>query len=258
MTRNAHSPLYTRLVALDREVHAGLRLKAAANLEFAAGLSTVPLLCAEFRAAAREYAIVFVRGADDALMPAVLTGTPQGRNLYVDSSGHWNAGYVPAYVRRYPFLTARTAADQYAVCIDAECPGFDANEGVQLFADAGEPSLLLRQVLKNLSDFQQHAELTETFARRLQAAGVLIAADARADLGHGRSVVLRGLVIVDEARLRALPDPTLREWLTSGVLALIHAHLLSLGNLLHLLAREHADDEHTDDERAVAVAERMQ
>lgn len=241
MTRNSTAPLYSRIVALDREVHAGLRLKSAPNLAFAAGLSTVPLLSVEFREAAREYAIVFVRGADGSLLPAALTGKPPGPNLYLDTAGRWNAQYVPAYVRRYPFLTARTAADQYAVCIDAECAGFDSAEGAQLFADAGEPSPLLQQVLRNLADFQRHVQLTDAFTRRLQAAGVLIDAGAKADLPDGRSLGLQGFCIVDETRLRTLPDASLREWLASGELALIHAHLLSLGNLLQLLARQPAD-----------------
>jgi hypothetical protein len=242
MTRNSDSPLYSRVVALDRELHAGLRLKAASSLEFAAGLSTVPLLCVEFRDAAREYPIVFVRHAEQGLMPAVLTGTPEGPNLYVGPAGHWDARYVPAYVRRYPFVTARTAPDQYTVCIDAGCPGFAAEDGALLFADAGEPSPLLRQVVNNLADFQQHAELTEAFTQRLHAAGVLIETDAGLELADGRSLALRGLCIVDEARLRALPDATLRQWLEGGELALIHAHLVSLGNLLQLLVRRRAAD----------------
>jgi hypothetical protein len=247
MTRNSHPPLYGRVVALDREVHAGLRLKCASNLAFAAGLSAVPLLCAEFRDAAREYAIVFVRSADQGLMPAVLTGKPEGPNLYVDATGRWNAQYVPAYVRRYPFVTARTAPEQYAVCIDAECRGFDTAEGAQLFVGTGEPSPLLHHVVKNLADFQQHAQLTEAFTRRLQAAGVLIDADAKADLSDGRALALRGFCIVDEARLRDLPEATLREWLAGGELKLIHAHLLSLGNLLQLLARQRADESLSSD-----------
>jgi len=247
MTPNAPFPPYGRVVALDREVHAGLRLKPAPSLAFAAGLSAVPLLCAEFRDAAREYAIVFVRGADHGLVPVVLTGKPQGRNLYVDAAGRWNARYVPAYVRRYPFLTARTAPDQYAVCIDAECPGFDVAEGAQLFADAGEPSPLLRQVVQHLALFQRHAQLTEAFTGRLQAAGVLIDAQAKADLCGGQALALRGFCIVDETRLPALSDAVLREWLTGGLLALIHAHLLSLGNLPQLLARQPADENLSSD-----------
>jgi len=247
MTHKSHSPLYGRVVALNREVHAGLRLTGASNLAFAAGLSAVPLLCAEFRDAAREYAIVFVHSADEGLMPAVLTGRPEGANLYVDAAGRWNARYIPAYVRRYPFVTARSAPEQYAVCIDAECPGFDGADGAQLFAGNGEPTPLLNQVVRNLADFQQYAQLTEAFTQRLQAAGVLTNVDAKMNHSDGRSLALRGLCIVDEARLHALPDATLREWLVGGELALIHAHLLSLGNLLQLLARQPADETHSSD-----------
>jgi hypothetical protein len=230
------------VVALDRQVHARLRLKPATDLAFAAGMSAVPLLSAEFGDAAREYAIVFVRGTDQSVVPAVLTGKPNGPNVYLDAAGRWNAQYVPAYVRRYPFLTAQTAPDQFTVCIDAACSGFDATEGAQLFAAEGEPSPLLQQVVHNLADYQRHAQLTEAFTQRLVAAGVLVDADAKADLANGQAMALRGFCVVDEAHLRALPDSTSKEWLASGDLGLIYAHLLSLGNLLQLLRRQPLDE----------------
>ncbi len=37
-------------------------------------------------------------------MPAVLLGIRDQENLYVDDNGAWNAKYIPAFVRRYPFV----------------------------------------------------------------------------------------------------------------------------------------------------------
>jgi hypothetical protein len=105
--------LYVRPVALDRDRHAARKLNPPADLGFTAGAAVVPLLSAEFTHAAREYPIVFVRGVEQELIPVVLTGVPGGHNVYVDDASRWNARYVPAYVRRYPFAFAHTASEQY-------------------------------------------------------------------------------------------------------------------------------------------------
>jgi hypothetical protein len=235
----AASPLfYQRLVALDGNVHAKLKLSAPPDLKFSARSPVVPLLSVEFTEAAREYPIAFLRGADGTLLPVALTGAPAGDNVYIDAAGRWNARYVPAYVRRYPFMFARTSPDQLTVCIDAAYPGFNETEGTPMFDSIGEPSPMLKQIVANLSEHQRQSTLTEVFVRRLESAGLLMEASAKANLNDGRRLDLTGFWIVDESRFRALPDATLKEWFASGEIGLIYAHLLSLGNLLELLRRQ--------------------
>jgi SapC len=230
---------YQCVVALDRDLHAKLRLDPPAGLAFSAGAPVIPLLTCEFADAAREYPIVFLRGAEQRLLPVALTGAPDGQNVYVDAAGRWDARYVPAYVRRYPFIFAQTGADQFTVCIDAACPAF-GESGVPLFEATGEPSRMLQQVVNRLGEYQSQAEFTQTFMQRLEAAGLLVEGAAQADLQDGRSLALRGFWIVDEARFRALPEGTLKEWFVNGDLGLIYAHLASLGNVLELLHRRPA------------------
>lgn len=229
---------YQQVIALDRELHAKLKLHPLGNMAFAAGAPVVPLLCAEFAQAAREYPIVFLRNADQGLLPVALTGAPGGGNVYIDAAGQWNAQYVPAYVRRYPFVFADTAPGQLTVCFDPSCPSLNDTEGAALFEDSGEPSATLQQVVQLLSDYQRQAQLTQAFMVRLEAADLLIDARAQADLGDGRSLALQGFLMVDEARFKALPEATLKDWFASGELGLVYAHLLSLGNLLGLLQRQ--------------------
>ncbi len=229
---------YQQVVTLDRELHAKLKLRPLGNMAFAAGSPVVPLLCAEFAQAAREYPIAFLRNADQRLVPVALTGAPGGGNLYIDTAGQWNAQYVPAYARRYPFVFAETAPGQLTVCFDQTCPALNDTEGVALFEDNGEPSATLQQVVQLLSDYQRQALLTQLFIDRLEAADLLIDAHAQADLSDGRSLALQGFLMVDEARFKALPEATVKDWFASGELGWIYAHLLSLGNLLGLLRRQ--------------------
>jgi hypothetical protein len=238
MTPAAAPLFYQRLVALDGHVHAKLKLSAPPDLKFSARSPVVPLLSIEFTDAAREYPIAFLRGADGNLAPVALTGAPGGDNVYIDAAGRWNARYVPAYVRRYPFMFAQVSPNELTVCIDAAFPGFNEIDGTPMFDAAGEPSPMLKQIVANLSEHQRQARLTEGFVQRLEAAGLMMEASAKANLNDGRCLSLEGFWIVDEARFRALPDATLKEWFASGEIGLIYAHLLSLGNLLELLRRQ--------------------
>jgi hypothetical protein len=239
-TANSAPLFYQRVVALDGTVHSKLKLSAHPDLKFSVRSPVVPLLGVEFTEAAREFPIAFLRGADKAWVPVALTGAPEGDNVYVDADGRWSARYVPAYVRRYPFVVARSAPDQLTVCIDEAYPGFNESEGTPLFEEGGEASSTLRQIVANLTEYQRQAKLTERFMQRLAAAGLLMEANAQANLSDGRGLTLKGFWIVDEARFRALPDATVKEWFVSGELGLIYAHLSSLGNLLELLRRQPA------------------
>ena len=229
---------YNRLVMLDRQAHARLRFRAPEEYSFAASATMVPLLGAEFSPVAREYPIVFMsEDQGKNFFPVALTGMPQGKNLFVDERGLWSARYIPAYVRRYPFVFAETASDQFAVCIDPSSNCLDETQGTPLFESNGEPSAAMQDTVKRLGDYQRAMLLTRGFMEKLAAANVLMDANAKAELPDGRSMVWRGFWTVDEQRFRDLPEAALKDWFRSGELGLIYAHLISLGNLADLLRR---------------------
>ena len=63
----------------------------------------------EFARAAAVYPIVFVEDkTKDAFRPVTLLGLDAGENLFVSESGKWEASYIPAIIRRYPFALANT------------------------------------------------------------------------------------------------------------------------------------------------------
>jgi hypothetical protein len=230
-------PLFYRsVVPLDRQAHARLRVRNADHFLFTADAPLIPLLTAEFAPVAREYPIVFMKD-DGVTVPVALTGMPQGKNLFLDAKGRWDARYVPAYVRRYPFVFAETSPENYTVCIDPSSDLLNEKEGTPLFESNGEPSASLQETIKRLGDYQRVTNFTRSFTQRIAAANLLMEANAKAELPDGRSYMWRGFWTVDEARFRELPEATLKEWFTSGELGLVYAHLLSLGNLADLLRR---------------------
>ena len=226
---------YERVVALNDQTHARLRVRPASSFAYAARTNSVPLLSSEFFECAREYPIVFARG-EAGPVAAALLGLREAENLYVDKDGTWDARYVPAFVRRYPFVPGKGAQGELLVCIDEASECFDAREGEPLFLE-GKPSPQLEHAMKFLAEFHQGAATTELLGRRLQDLGLLRQSDSLAQLNDGTQFRLNGLNVVDESKLRALDRDIVQELFVSGGLAVIYAHLMSLGNLGALVDR---------------------
>src|SRR5579875_238928 len=113
--------IYEKAVPVTRKRHGNVSIKAGNNYAFAKNVNSVPLLTSEFDLACVEYAIVFSGEKD--IMPAVLLGIRDNENLYIDDRGAWNAKYVPAFVRRYPFVFSSQDGKTFSLCIDEEFPG---------------------------------------------------------------------------------------------------------------------------------------
>ncbi|MCF8178958.1 MAG: SapC family protein [Sulfuritalea sp.] len=226
---------YEHVVALNDKIHAGLKVRPSDGFAYAAKTNSVPIVTGEFLECAREYPIVFARGETGPL-PAALLGLRESENLYVDPQGKWDARYVPAFVRRYPFVPGKGAQGELLVCIDETSPCFDTEVGEPLFVDGG-PTGQLEHARKFLEEFHRATAATEALGRRLETLGLLRQADSLAQLNDGRSFRLNGLNVIDEAKLQNLDREVIHELFSEGSLALIFAHILSLGNLGGLVDR---------------------
>lgn len=229
---------YEKPVALDRDKHRGLKVRATASFAFAGKANSLYLAGVEFNEACKEFAIVFTRVAGGRTVPVAMLGLRSRENLFVDAQGGWDAGYIPAFVRRYPFVLAELpgSADM-AVCVDEAFAGLGTSEGEALFDAAGRDTPFLQNALDFLGRYQAEYRRTEAFCRRLEEAGLLVEMNARADLVDGRSFTVNGLLVVDEQKLLALPDATILALFRSGELHLISMHLLSLSNMQKLVDR---------------------
>ena len=226
---------YEKVAPLNDKVHAGLKVRPPAGFGYAAKTNSVPLLASEFFDAAREYPIVFAHSPEGPV-PAALLGLRDAENLYVGADGRWDARYIPAFVRRYPFVPAKGPQGEMIVCIDEASPCFDGKGGEPLFVD-GKPSPQLDHAMKFLSEFHNGVTVTDTLGKHLEALGLLRQADSVAQLHDGTQFRLAGLSVVDETKLRQLAPDAVQELFANGTLGVIYAHLTSLGNLGALVDR---------------------
>ncbi|MGN6481773.1 SapC family protein [Luteibacter sp.] len=231
--------IYDRPRQLNRAAHRGLRLVTAGTSHaFARGVNSVPVVAAEFARAGLEYPIVFA-GQPGQEQPAVLLGLHGADNLFVDDAGQWaQDAYVPAFIRRYPFVLAEgDNGEDFTVCVDEGYAGFARDQGEPLFNDDGSDTELLAHALRFLSDFQAGLGETRAFTARLRALGLLETRTLHVQPAQGAPSTLDGFQVVSAERLAALKGKPLATLHASGDLGLVHAHLHSLHNVQRLSAR---------------------
>ena len=218
---------YREPVILDSIAHARLRIKPVERFPFATGTNSIVLAADEFYMAQAHYPIVFTLAEPVAALAVVGLGAV--RNLFVSEDGQWRAGsYVPAYVRRYPFvMVERTGSDNLTLAIDQKAEALSVNEGELLFI-AGQPSPVTQRVLEFCATFQRQVEAARQFATALIEQKLLIENQAQLNLPSGAATALSGFQVIDEARFNAMPDEVVSEWRQRGWLGLVYAQLMSM------------------------------
>jgi len=226
---------YQNPVALNKEAHADLTVSPSPEgYRFAASTRAIMVATVEFFDAGRQFPIIFSASADGTIFPVALLGLEENENLFVDVKGVWTAQYVPAYVRRYPFITTDGADGQTTVCFDEAFDGFNLEGGFPLFED-GEPTEKTREIQAFLQDYLVQLQQTREFGAMLLKEGLLKQIDAQANMESGKSYALNGMLVVDEQKLNQMADVDLVKLFRNGSLALLYAHLLSLRNFTTLI-----------------------
>jgi len=239
----ADNLFYKKTTVLDRKTHKKLRYEPSTNVMFSKTALAVPLLAGEFSLASREFPIIFLKVPGDEIVPVALLGLPGEENQHVDAKGEWLGRYVPAYVRRYPFVLAQADNSELIVCFDEEFPGLNEKTGDFLFTKDEEPTETLNKVTQFLTEFHQQSLATQQFVNKMKALDLLIESTATIKSAQADDYSLQGLLIVDEAKLRNLPDSEALNLFRTAEIGLIHAHLMSLSNLTDLLSKRQGSDQ---------------
>lgn len=223
--------IYENAVPVNAARHANASVEVGTGYVFSAALNAVPLMAVEFLRAASEYAIVFATNVDEAFMPIVVLGIRGGENLYLGADGGWRAHYVPAFLRRYPFVFSSSPdPGKLTLCIDESAAGFNrTGRGEPLFVQ-GRPSPYVEQVLRFLKEYQGHFARTEAFGRKLRRLGLLEPMRAQVQTPGGERLSMKGFFAAQRSRLRGLAADDLASLTATDELELLYLHLHSLRN----------------------------
>ncbi|MEG3123518.1 SapC family protein [Sphingomonas sp. GB1N7] len=222
---------YQALEPLSSDAHASFKLRAADKAAFVVGNHAIPLTVDEFTLVQRTMPIVFT--VDENPVPIALMGLNEGVNVFVADDGKFaeNTGYVPAYIRRYPFMLAKLHPDaqELSLCFDPTTDIIGAfEEGEPLF-DAGKPSEITTNILKFNETFEEAGARTNNFMQDLKELGLLMDGEVSIQPdGAEQPFVYRGFQMVNEEKLNDLRGDQLRKIQKNGMLPLLYAHLFSL------------------------------
>ncbi|OJW56265.1 MAG: multidrug transporter [Sphingomonadales bacterium 63-6] len=228
---NPSLPLfYQDLMPLNRRDHEKWRSHRSETADWLIGQHAVPLTAEEFSLAQRFFPIVFSAG--ERPVPLALFGLNEGVNVYVDGEGVLTTDiYMPAYVRRYPFLLAKLDpnTDVMSLCFDPSSKLLgDFEEGDVLF-DGEEPAEFTKGVMQFCERFEEAGMRTQGFVDELLKHDLLMDGEvAITREGSDQPFIYRGFKMINQEKLRELRGDQLRTWNQNGILSLIYAHIMSL------------------------------
>jgi len=232
---------YNGLEPLSSEAHANYRIRPADAAPFLTQQHAVPLTVEEFPLVQRFMPIVFSVG-DDAI-PIGLMGLNEGVNVFVDEDGKLldQNFYVPAYIRRYPYMLARLNPDaqELSLCFDPTSDTIGPFEDGEPMFEDGKPTQLVQNVLQFTEQFEQAGARTSQFMKELRDMELLMDGEVSIQQeGIEQPFIYRGFQMVDEQKLADLRGDQLRKISQSGMLPLIYAHLFSLALMREIFARQ--------------------
>lgn len=228
--------MFQQVVPVNKERHAGKKIKDISGFEFASNFHIAYVTMHEFARAASIFPIVFLEDKEkDEFRPVVLMGLNAGENLFVDVDGKWQASYVPAIIRRYPFALTPSGNDgQYVVCIDEGSSLVSDTDGAALFDEKGEPTQVIENVKRYLAELQQMDTLTHSFCKYLAENNMFTPLNMRVR-DNDKVKNVSGCYVVNEDRLNSLSDDKFLEFKNKSYLAPLYAHLISLAQTERLV-----------------------
>ncbi len=230
--------LYKDLVPLNSNDHVTWKTRMLESAKFMEDQHAIPLTIEEFIPASRNFPIIF--SASENPVPLVLMGMNEGVNTFMNEDGQFDRPvYVPAYIRRYPFMLAKLRPDteELSLCFDPTSGAVgEFDEGLALFED-GKPSENTQNILKFCEDFENAGAQTHAFVEELKKLDLLMDGEVSIQQeGQDKPYVYRGFKMIDENKLRDLRGDAVRKLNQNGILALIHAHLFSLQLMREIFA----------------------
>jgi len=206
--------IYENVAPVNKQAHAGWGIQGDGTFNFAREVNSVPLTGVEFAAASMEFSIVFTK-TNEGAMPIAILGVRSGENLFVDDEGQWQAKYIPAFFRRYPFVFSTSQDNEtLTLCLDEAYEGCHKDgTGETLFNEEGENSEYLEKVINFLKEYQDHYQRTLWFGKKLEE------------------------FTISREKVKKLSEAQMAELVKNDAMELIYLHLNSMQNLGNTIRR---------------------
>lgn len=226
--------LYENPEPLSLERHRGLGVKRMDRpFEFLRTATVAPLTVNEFGVACGSFPIIF---AGDEKVPLAVMGIRKDENLFVTPDGQFERNlYVPAYVRRYPFIFANDESnDKLVLCIDRGAATISDQPDIAFFED-DKPSKYTNDAIEFCKEFERQRRGTVEFTKicgehDLFEQKTVTFQPRNADGSEGQPQKIADYMSISEQKLNQMDPATLAKLRDQGVLQACYAHLISLLN----------------------------
>jgi len=222
--------MFKNIVPVNKDAHENKKLREINSFSFASEFNLATVMVHEFSRAASVYPIIFVENQETGDFKSVaLLGFELGSNLFVNEDGEWDASYIPAIVRRYPFALAKTNEDQrFTVCIDEKSEFLSDDEGEPLFEEDGKPSEVMERIKRYLGELHQMEQITNQFCKAMKEKYMLTPLSMKfRDTDTVKNI--SGAYVINEERLNNLSDDDFLSLRHDNHLQPIYSHMSSLG-----------------------------
>ncbi|MCB2087810.1 MAG: SapC family protein [Sphingomonadaceae bacterium] len=233
---------YNDLMPINSQDHSTWKLKQLDSAPWLGNQHAVPLTVEEFPEAQRNYPIVFSSG--DNPLPLALMGLNEGVNTFFGEDGRTNEDiYVPAYIRRYPFILAKLqqGSDEMSLCFDPTAGAVgDFEEGDAIFDSNSQPTDATKGVLEFCQRFEEAGMRTKNFIDEITKEGLLMEGEIAITQNDqpDKPFVYRGFQMINQEKLREVRGDKLRAWNQNGLISMIYAHLFSLNLMRSVFGRQ--------------------
>ena len=231
--------MYKNLEILNKINHKNFTVKEVKDFSYAKNLISVPVTINEFFEACKNYPIFFAKDSTNNWFATVMLGYKENKNLFVDDKGNWEKlHYIPAFIRRYPFVFIEQQIENKNELLVALDSGYlvenEDDKQKRLFDDSGDNTEFLNKILDFLNQFNLNSNATTEFIKKLEELDLLEEKVATILNSNQEKFIINGFFIVNEDKLKHLSKKKKEEICNKNLSPLITAHLISLSNIQKL------------------------
>lgn len=225
---------------LNKEIHRQLRIRTGYGAALGDSIMYVMTYPMEFRDIQGCYPILFTKDANTGgFFAAAVLGIEPDQNLFLTDNG-WDAFYVPALVRRQPFLMATGGEGDNkppVVSLDLDHPRVSQDEGEALFDAEGNPTGFLNQKIELLDNLHRGLQHGRGFIDTLLQRELLEQITLDIAFNDGSKTTLQDFYCIAEERLYQLKGDVLESLNQAGYLQPVFMAVASLSRLRDLIER---------------------
>ena len=229
---------------LNNVEHRDLKIVTERAARFGDDVMKTPVFPFEFRNVQAFYPILFQQDGNGGHTPMALFGFQERENLFLTEAG-WDAAYIPAMLRREPFLigfqdaTVNGKQERVRVLsLDMDHPRVNADAGEALFQPFGGRTPFLEEAADLLETIHEGLGQNHDFVGALREHDLFEAVTFEIALNDGSKNQLLGFDCIDEQKVQALAAAVLGEFNEKGLLMPLFMVLASMANIARLVERK--------------------